>query len=46
MFFIIATFSSIAGVLISAAAYALAALLHATYFIVRAIVCLVAEVLR
>lgn len=46
MFFIIATFSSIAGVLISAAAYVLAALFHATYFIVRAIVCLVAEVLR
>ena len=46
MFFIIATFTSIAGVLISAAAYALAALFHATYFIVRAIVCLVAGVLR
>lgn len=46
MFFIIATFTSIAGVLISAAAYALAGLFHATYFIVRAIVCLVAEVLR
>lgn len=46
MFFIIATFTSIAGVLISAAAYALTALFHATYFIVRAIVCLVAEILR
>lgn len=46
MFFIIATFGSIAGVLISTAAYALAALFHATYFIIRAIVCLFAEVLR
>lgn len=46
MFFIVATFSSIAGVLISVAAYVIVALLHATYFIVRAIVCLIAEVLR
>lgn len=46
MFFIVATFTSIAGILISVAAYALAGLFHATYFIVRAIVCLVAEVIR